>query len=469
MTTFREILRRLPAVDRVLAEPAGQVAIGRFGHEMVRDGVRRRLALLRQEILAGRVAAGDVPGRAAGLLAEVATDLAARVRDPYRAVVNASGILVHTNLGRAPLAVAAREAAWRGASRALALEFDLESGQRGSRMEPVRRVLAELFPGTTGLAVNNNAGAVLLALNSLARDREVILSRGELVEIGGSFRVPDILASSGARLVEVGTTNRTRAADYRAALGEATAVILRVHPSNFRQVGFTEAPTVDELVALGREAGVPVIVDQGSGNLHDLGPFGVVDEPRVGELLRRGVDIVTFSGDKLLGGPQAGLLVGREDLIERLARNPLARALRPDKLILAALVETLWIHRQGRAFTEIPVLARLAAPLAAVESRAAALREALRAGGVAAERVAIVAGTSKTGGGSSPAGEIPTALVALAPPGGASRLAASLRQGEAALLVRVAGDRVLVDLRTVDPEEDGLVREVLLARLRDAG
>ena len=463
----KRLLAALPSVDRLLGAPALGPWRERCGHEMVCDAVRQRLALLRQEILTGKLSAAAVKERTGGLVGVVQADLDLRLQDPYPTVINATGIIVHTNLGRAPLARRAREAAWRAADRAVALEYDLEAGQRGSRGGPVRAVLEDLFPASTGLAVNNNAAAVLLALNSLARDGEVLISRGELVEIGGSFRVPDIMERSGARLVEVGTTNRTRVADFRAALGPESAALLRVHPSNFQQVGFTETAKVTELAALGREANLPLIIDQGSGNLHDLSSCGVVDEPAVGALLAAGADVVTFSGDKLLGGPQAGLVVGRPEIIERLARNPLARALRPDKMILAALVETLRIHREGRAFTEIPVLRRLCAPVDEIEVRAAALRVALIDAGVSADRTSIQQGSSRTGGGSSPGSQIASVSVVIHPQGSVTSLADRLRRRQPAVVARIADGCLLVDLRSVDPEEDALLCEALATALAD--
>lgn len=465
MNDFHRLLRSLPSVDRVLGAASLVSWQERCGHQMVRDATRQRLELLRQEILTGKLSAVDIAARAAGLPGAVQADLEARVQDPYPAVINATGILVHTNLGRAPLADRAREAAWRAAGRALALEYDVAAGQRGSRGGPVRAVLEELFPSFTGLAVNNNAAAVLLALNSLARDGEVLISRGELVEIGGSFRVPDILERSGAVLVEVGTTNRTRAADFRAALGPRSAAILRVHPSNFEQLGFIETTPVTELAAIAREANVPLIVDQGSGNLHDLSACGVVDEPTVGALLAAGADAVTFSGDKLLGGPQAGLVVGRPEIVARLASNPLARALRPDKMILASLVETLRIHREGRALAEIPVLRRLSAPVGEIAARAAALCTALTAAGVDAAGVRVQQGTSRTGGGSSPGSQIETVSVVIEPDSSVTALAERLRRQQPAVVARIANGCLLVDFRSVDPEEDALLCEGLVRAL----
>ncbi len=469
MSGEASLLRLLPAVDRLLASAELAAASRRHGHALVVEAARRRLEELRGSVLAGDLDAGGVTAAVQALPGLLAGELDAQGADPYRRVINAAGILVHTNLGRAPLPERAAAAAGRAARHAVALEYELETGRRGSRSGPVREELERLFPGATGLSVTNNAAAVLLALNTFAAGREVILSRGELVEIGGSFRVPEILERSGARLREVGTTNRTRLADYEGALGPETGAILRVHPSNFHQVGFTESAAGGDLARLARRAGVPFIVDQGSGNLHDLAPYGVIDEPTVAEVLEEGADVVTFSGDKLLGGPQAGILVGRREAVERLAANPLARALRPDKLILAALVATLRCHLEGKAFVEIPVLRRLATPLAELEGRARGLLGRLRDAGVEAARLAVVPGTTRTGGGSSPSGEIPTVLLSMSPPpGGAGEetLAARLRAGSPAVVGRLAGGRLLLDLRTVDPDEDERLAQALLAVLR---
>jgi len=461
MRSYTELLRRLPAVEAVLADPRLDGACLLHGRVAGRDAVRRRLAVMREELRSGRLDAETLAAETSALAERVILEVEETARAPYRRVINASGILIHTNLGRSPLARRAVAAACRAGVEPLALEYDLDEGRRGSRRRPVRESLEALFPGHTGLAVGNNAAAVLLALNSWTSGKEVLISRGELVEIGGSFRVPDILQHSGARLKEVGTTNRTRISDFSGALTSETGAILRVHPSNFHQVGFTEQASPRELAALATEAGIPLIVDQGSGNLHELAPYGIHDEPTVASLLEAGAHLVTFSGDKLLGGPQAGLVVGAERFVEPLASNPMARALRPDKMILAALVETLRLHQQGLAFIEIPVLRRLALQPDQIRPRAESLSRRLQAGGLQPESLQLRDGISRTGGGSAPSGDLPTVLLAMAAPDLAG-LAARLRKGTPAVVARVADDRLMIDLRTVEPDEDELLAEALL-------
>jgi L-seryl-tRNA(Ser) seleniumtransferase len=469
MRSYTELLRRLPAVEAVLTDPRLDGACLLHGRVAVRDAVRRRLAVMREELRSGHLDAETLAAETSALAERVILEVEETARAPYRRVINASGILIHTNLGRSPLARRAVAAACRAGVEPLALEYDLDEGRRGSRRRPVRESLEAMFPGHTGLAVGNNAAAVLLALNSWTSGREVLISRGELVEIGGSFRVPDILQHSGARLKEVGTTNRTRISDFSAALTAETGAILRVHPSNFHQVGFTEQASPRELAALATEAGIPLIVDQGSGNLHELAPYGIHDEPTVASLLEAGAHLVTFSGDKLLGGPQAGLVVGTERFVEPLASNPLARALRPDKMILAALVETLRLHQQGLAFIEIPVLRRLALRPEQIRPRAESLSRRLQAGGLQPESLQLRDGISRTGGGSAPSGDLPTVLLAMAAPDLAG-LAALLRAGTPAVVARVADDRLMIDLRTVEPDEDELLAEALLgARGKGSG
>ena len=464
------LLRALPSLDRLLESPVLVAACLRHSRAVVRDAARSRLDQVRDALRMGLLD-GPAAGQAvSSLAADVAADVDAASHDPYRRVLNATGVLVHTNLGRSPLSSRAAAAAWRAAGSSLALEYDLAAGTRGARTAPVDAVFEALFPGCRGLVVNNNASAILLVLSAVARDHEVVISRGELIEIGGSFRVPDILLRSGARLREVGTTNRTRIADYAAALGPATGAILRVHPSNFRQEGFTESAAPGELAELARQAGVPFVVDQGSGNLHDLTPFGIKDEPTVGWLLGQGADLVTFSGDKLLGGPQSGLVVGARTMVARVAADPLARALRPDKLILAALVETLRAHQRGTAFEDIPVLARLAAPLSSIQARAAGLGRALVAGGLPGDRVSLLADRSVTGGGSSPSGGVETQVVVVTPmAGGEERLAAALRLRDPAVAARVVAGGVRLDPRSLAPEEDALVAEAVCGAWRSLG
>ncbi|HUG53317.1 MAG TPA: L-seryl-tRNA(Sec) selenium transferase, partial [Vicinamibacteria bacterium] len=380
-------------------------------------------------------------------------------RASLRPVINATGVIVHTNLGRSPLPAEAAAQVARIATSYSNLEYDVETGERGQREVHAETRLRALVGSEAAVVVNNNAAAVLLAVNTFAEGREVVVSRSELVEIGGSFRIPDVLRKGGARLREVGTTNRTRAADYRQALGPETALILKVHPSNFRMVGFTEAPSREELVALAREAGVPVAEDLGSGL---LAPLPGTDEVTVAESLRAGVDVVTFSGDKLLGGPQAGLAVGGASPLRAMRKNPLYRALRVDKMTLAALDAVLACHEAGRAASDLPTLSMLALTAAEVHARADAMAAALRRAHPEVE-ASVVAGTSAVGGGAAPTAEIPTALLRLRHPRAtAFHLAADLRAGRPAVVARVAEEALLLDLRTVFASEEEALTAALL-------
>jgi L-seryl-tRNA(Ser) seleniumtransferase len=422
--------------------------------------VRELRALV--EDLRTRAAAGD---RAA--VEAVAADLPARLAarlDQARAaslvpVINATGVVVHTNLGRSRLPAEAAAQVARIATSYSNLEFDLAGGDRGQREVHAETRLRALVGSEAAVVVNNNAAAVLLAVNTFAEGREVLVSRSELVEIGGSFRIPDVLRKGGARLREVGTTNRTRIADYRSALGPETGLILKVHPSNFRIVGFTEAPSRAELVALAREAGVPMVEDLGSGL---LAPLAGLDETTVAESLRGGVDVVTFSGDKLLGGPQAGLVVGAAARIGAMRANPLYRALRVDKMTLAALDAILVIHESGRAAADLPTVRMLSASVDEVRARAAAF--AARVGPKAPElTLAVVDGTSAAGGGAAPTAEIPTALVRVVHRAkSAQHLAEALRLGDPPVVARVADGALVLDLRTVAADEEDVLAAALV-------
>jgi L-seryl-tRNA(Ser) seleniumtransferase len=412
-------LRDLPAVDVLAREAEDPLAV---------TAARAVIDRAREEIVAG-ADPGD-------LTARLHEELAALRRPALRRVLNATGVIVHTNLGRAPLPAAALERVAEVAAGYSNLESDLASGTRGSRHDHLAGLLRRLTGAEAGIAVNNNAGAMLLALAALAEGREVIVSRGELIEIGDGFRIPDVLARSGARLVEVGTTNRTRASDYERAIGPGTALLLRVHQSNFRVVGFAEQPTTESLAAVARRHEVPLVDDLGSGALVDFG-----DEPTVRGALAAGADLVCFSGDKLLGGPQAGIVVGRADLVERLRRHPLQRALRIDKLGLAALEGTLQLYLEPeRALREVPVLRALREETPVVRVRAERLAQAL--GGEVEETVARV------GGGALPLTELPSFACALD-----ESLAASLRLGEPPVVGVVRDGRLLLDCRTLTDDE----------------
>jgi L-seryl-tRNA(Ser) seleniumtransferase len=423
-------LRGLPSVDTLLGQELGADLVERHGRPATVEAIRAALAGAR-----GRGVA-DGPDE---LLAEAARLLG---RPPsLRPALNATGVIVHTNLGRAPLAAAAIERATAVAAGYSNLEYDLEAGTRGSRHSHLGAILAELTGAEDGMAVNNNAAAVMLTLAALAGGREVPISRGELIEIGDGFRIPEVLAQSGARLVEVGSTNRTRIGDFARALGPDTGAVLRVHQSNFRMVGFTEAPSLHELCALAAEHGVPVIDDLGSGQLIDLPDLA--DEPTARSSVEAGATVVCFSGDKLLGGPQAGVIVGATEAVARVRRHPLARAVRIDKLSLAALEATLELYRDpARALREVPVLRAVAEPAAAVRERAERL--AARLGGD------VVATTARVGGGAVPLLEIESFACAL---DGGDQLAAALRSADPPVVARVQEGRVLLDCRTLTDEE----------------
>ena len=423
-------LRGLPSVDAVLGDARAVTLVERHGRPATVEAIRAAVADARR-----RRVAEDVDE----LLARAARQLD---RPPsLRPALNATGVIVHTNLGRAPLPAAAIERVARIAAGYSNLEYDLDAGARGSRHAHLGAILSELTGAEDGMAVNNNAAAVMLALAALAAGTEVPISRGELIEIGDGFRIPDVLAQSGARLVEVGSTNRTRIGDYARVLGPETGAILRVHQSNFRMVGFTGAPSLGELAALAAEHGVPVIDDLGSGQLIDLPDLA--DEPTARSSIEAGAAVVCFSGDKLLGGPQAGVIVGTADAVARIRRHPLARAVRIDKLSLAALEATLELYRDPtRALREVPVLRAVAEPASAVRERAAALAE--RLGGT------VVATRARVGGGAVPLLELESFACAL---DGGDRLAASLRDGDPPVVARVQEGRVLLDCRTLTDDE----------------
>ena len=412
-------LRKLPSVDQLLQMDAAANLIEQHGRELTLNALRAALDAARQVIQGGQPAPD-----AGALVADAARRLAAEVRPSLYPVINATGVIIHTNLGRAPLSARARaamDAVGRGYSN---LEYDLDEGQRGSRYDHAADLLRRLTGAEDALVVNNNAAAVLLTLTALAGDREVLISRSQLVEIGGGFRIPDVMRQSGAQLVEVGATNRTYVRDYADALHPIqTALILRVHHSNFRITGFVHEPTLAELVALGEEYAVPVMDDLGSGTLLDTEVYGLAHEPTIQESLAAGAAIVTVSGDKLLGGPQAGLILGKADLIARLRQHPLARALRVDKTTLAGLQATLLAYLEGKASDEIPVWRMIAIPLATLARRARQWQRALKETGIP---MAVVAAESTIGGGSLPGQTLPTRALALEVPS-PDALAARLR------------------------------------------
>jgi len=459
-----DLRRGLPSVDEVLRQDWARALEERHGRASLLRHLRALLEEARESASGGNSAAvAEIVASLSGRLARRLERAAAASLVP---VINATGVVIHTNLGRAPLSPQAAARVAELASSYSNLEYDLEAGDRGDREAHAEARLREMLGAEGTVVVNNNAAAVLLAVNTLAEGREVLVSRGELVEIGGSFRIPDVVGKSGATLREVGTTNRTRLSDYRAALGPDTGLILKVHPSNFRIVGFTESPAPADLAALARSAGVPFVEDLGSGLLSPLP--GLEGERTVAESLGAGADLVTFSGDKLLGGPQAGLAAGRRAVTDAMRRNPLYRALRVDKMTLAALDVVLADHEAGRDAERVPVQRMLRLGVAAVRARAQALADGLRAACPQA-RIEVVEGSSAVGGGAAPAVEIPTALVAVGHAVlGPERLAGALRAGDPPVVARVADERLVLDLRTVRPEEENALRLSLIRVLTGA-
>ena len=453
--------RLVPSVDHLMQRPELQALVSRHGRAVVVRHVRLALEELRRS---ARDGGGGLEEAAATLPGEIAARVETAARPSLARVLNASGVIVHTNLGRAPMSAEAAGRVAEIASSYSNLEYDLERGERGNRETHAETRLREMLGVESTVVVNNCAAAVLLAVNTLAEDREVLVSRGELVEIGGSFRIPDVLGKGGARLREVGTTNRTRVADYRAALGPETGLILKVHPSNFRIVGFTEAPSIEELAELAREAGVPLMEDQGSGLMEAL-PGVLAQEATAPGALRGGAGVVTFSGDKLLGGPQAGLVAGQRSLVEPMRRNPLYRALRVDKMTLAALDATLSEHEAGRAKETVPVLRMVHAPREQIRARAEAFARRLARAAPELE-MSLQDGRSAVGGGAAPTVGVPTVVIAFNHPALApDSIATALRAGRPPVVLRVAEDRLLVDLRTVPSEDESTHLEALVAAL----
>ncbi|MEM6795866.1 MAG: L-seryl-tRNA(Sec) selenium transferase [Acidobacteriota bacterium] len=457
-----EALRRLPQVDRALSSPELSPLLERFSRRAVAEALRDLLAEMRREVLAGELRLEAEASDSGGLLAAIRQRLEPlleeRARPFYRRVINATGVILHTGLGRAPLPEAATRALGELAPYPQRVEIDLESGERGGRDGGCARLIERLTGCEAATVVNNNAAATLVILAALARGRGVLLSRGEMVEIGGSYRIPTIMEESGARLIDVGTTNRTHERDYREAITEDVGMILKVHTSNYRVMGFTREVELETLVEIGREHGLPVVHDMGSGGLIDLARRGRPGEAMVRDSIAAGVDLVCFSGDKLVGGPQAGLIAGRREAGEKCRRHPLFRTIRPGRLVYTALEATLRLYLDGEdaAVQEIPTLRRLLGP--AEELRHAAEASAARLSDLAGLRVRAVETRAQAGSGSLPAHEIPSWGLELTPEGAlsASRLAAGLRRGEPSILARIQGDSVLLDLRTLGGEGEEL-------------
>lgn len=445
--------RSLPSVNQLLESPPLKRLIQSVNHNVVADGVRNFLDNLRGQMsqAASRM---DLPGPSE-LAERIATWLQTERRPLLRPVINGTGILLHTGLGRAPLADAAVQAIEQIARGYSSLEIDLQTGERGQRADIVRRALCDLTRAEDAVVVNNNAAATMLTLATVASGKEVIVSRGQLIEIGGSYRLPDVMACSGCQLREVGTTNKTRISDYEKAMGPNTGAILKVHPSNYQVVGFSETPGIAELVSLGRRHSLPVIDDIGSGALVDFSQYGLRDEPLAGASLAAGADLVLFSGDKLLGGPQCGIVIGSQRWIRAILNHPLMRAMRVDKLTLAALQATLDLYHQPEtAAQQIPLLAMLATPLANLELRAKKL-VGLLGPLPGLKNVQAIEEFSMLGGGSLPTQKIPTICLSLEPASGTlSALTHRLRQQSPAIMGRVHQDRFLLDLRSIQPRYD---------------
>ena len=454
-------LRAIPSVDQLLRSDEGVQLRKVVGSQRLTDIAREVTDQIRAQVEAGSLRDSSREGLLAEGIQRLSQAGAHEALRGFSRVINATGVILHTNLGRAPLSAGARTAIAKEAAGYCTLEYDLTTGERGKRGARAEELLVQLTGAQAALIVNNCASAALLVLTVLAHDGETIVSRGELVEIGGDFRVPDVMSNSGTRMIEVGTTNRTRLEDYRLAINTNTRLIMRVHPSNYRIVGFTTSPALAALSSLAHDAGLFLYEDAGSGALVELTKYGLEGEPIVGESIAAGADIVSFSGDKLLGGPQAGLIVGRSEIIERLRRNPLYRALRADKLCLAALEATLDTHRRG-ALEELPLFQMLGLTTEALEARARDLARRLEESIPSDLKVTIISGSSAVGGGSGPNVHPPTALLALSHGTlTANEIESKLRAASPPIIARIAEGRVLLDLRTVDLSEESDLLTVL--------
>jgi L-seryl-tRNA(Ser) seleniumtransferase len=458
-------LRSLPSVDRLIQTPQAVEWIMLFGRPLTLEAIRFALEESRQKFLKGDPAV-EIPGEAA-LLLSIGRRLQDWTAPTLHPVINATGVILHTNLGRAPLSQEAALAAMQVASGYSTLEYDLEKGQRGSRLVHAETLLKRLTGAEAALVVNNNAAAVLLALTGLAHRRAVVIPRSQLVEIGGGFRIPDVMKQSGARLLEIGTTNRIHLSDFEAALAEKPALFMRAHRSNFTILGFTSEPSLSEIASVAHQAGLPLVDDLGSGTLLDTSRFGLAHEPMVQESLAAGADLVCFSGDKLLGGPQAGIIVGRLDLIARLRKHPLARAIRADKFCLAALNATLLHYLKNEAEHKVPIWRMISAPVADLRARAEAWAAHLYSGAHLPQVptwVQVLPGESTVGGGSLPGETLPTVLLVFSPRN-PTQFVTRLRQADPPVICRLQEARVLLDPRTVLAEQEESLLSVLAASL----
>jgi L-seryl-tRNA(Ser) seleniumtransferase len=456
--SVQDELRKLPSVDRLLQDEPVVALVEQWGHELIVKVAREALDASRLAIRDGQACPSS-----AALAGQIAAQLAAQLRPTLRPVINATGVIIHTNLGRAPLSAQARAAMDAVALGYSNLEYDLEAGHRGSRYVHAEEILCRLTDAEAALVVNNNAAAVLLILMCLAQGREVILSRSQLVEIGGGFRIPDVMRQSGATLVEVGTTNRTYVRDYEAVITEASVALMRVHRSNFQLSGFIHEPLLSEMITLADDRGLYVFDDLGSGTLLPTEPYGLVHEPTIQESVAAGVSLVSCSGDKLLGGPQAGIILGKADLIARLKKFPLTRALRVDKTTLAGLQATLRHYLLGEAVEQVPVWRMISQDEDSLDRRARAWVRKLKGLGVAAK---VVSGRSTVGGGSLPGETLPTRLVALAVES-PDTVAHRLRSGEPPVIARIESDLVVLDPRTVLPEQEAMLWLLLAQAARE--
>jgi L-seryl-tRNA(Ser) seleniumtransferase len=442
-------LRSLPSVEKLLQSSSGQGWVKQFGRPLVLEAVRHSLEAVRIQ-----VASGEKVLSASELEREIENRLAGWIAPTLLPVINASGVVLHTNLGRAPLSQAALWATYQVGQGYSTLEYDLLKGKRGSRLVHAESLLTKLTGAEAAMVVNNNAAAVLLVLTALARRRTVLIARSQLVEIGGGFRVPDVMKQSGARLLEIGTTNRVHLSDYQQALQEKPALVMWTHRSNFVIVGFTSEPGLAEVAQVTHQAGLPLVYDLGSGTLLDTARFGLAHEPMVQESLAAGADLVCFSGDKLLGGPQAGIIIGKKELLSKLKNHPLARAIRPDKLCLAALSATLLHYLKDEAETEIPVWRMISTSPDLLRRRVEAWQARLGCG-------SIIAGQSTIGGGSLPGETLSTSLLAL-PAASSNRFLQRLRQADPPIIARLQDDLVLLDPRTVLPEQEDQLLNALV-------
>lgn len=448
------LLRQIPKVDECLLAVSSDEACVHIPAGLIKKSVRETLEKMRQQILQGR----DVTAQMLELpvlLESIKAELFRLHKPQFRWVINGTGVIIHTNLGRSVLPETTMQMLHKAGGRYSNLEFNLETGKRGSRYTLVEDLLCELTGAEAALVVNNNAAAVLIVLETLAKGREVIVSRGQLVEIGGSFRIPDVMARSGARLVEVGATNRTHVRDYRAAITEETSLLLKVHCSNYRIIGFTSEVTNHELVQLGQKYSVPVVEDLGSGCLVDLSPFGLEKEPTVQDVVKSGVDVVTFSGDKLLGGPQAGIILGKRDIINRIKNNPVNRAIRIDKFTLAGLESILRLYRDpSTVFDTVPTLAMISASVELVNRRALRLVRRLRKSIGTRCALTVVDIMSRVGGGAMPEQNLASRAVALQPKEtGVSQLELVLRTLDIPIIGRIEDNQLLLDMRTIADDE----------------